>query len=136
MQLSALLVSQVAHAAPGAPQLDSERVLQVAAEQHPDGQDAASQTHSPPPHRWPTVHCAAAPHWHAPLALQPSARAASQATHEAPPTPHADSDRGLQPFPEQQPFGQLAAVQPLQLPLAHGWPEAQTWHADPPLPQA
>jgi hypothetical protein len=45
------------------------------------------------------------------LSVQLSARAGSQATHAAPPEPHAASEGAVQVEPEQQPFGQIFALQ-------------------------
>jgi hypothetical protein len=38
--------------------------------------------------------------------------------------------------PEQQPFGQLVALQPLHSPLPQVWPPGHFWQAPPPTPQA
>jgi hypothetical protein len=54
------------------------------------------------------------------LSVQLSARAGSQATHAAPPEPHAASEGAVQVEPEQQPFGQIFALQSVaQVPPVH-----------------
>ncbi len=68
--------------------------------------------------------------------MQPSATVALQAPQPAPFVPHAAAVGITQVFPEQQPPGQLAGVQPLQTPPLEQVPPRQTWHAEPPVPQA
>jgi hypothetical protein len=114
VQVSVSAGSQVRHAAPGAPQRASERDTQVVPSQHPVGHEVALQTHFPVTQRWPAPHAGAVPHVQVPVAAQPSARVASQPTHTAPPLPQVASAGGLQVAPEQQPPGQLVALQPLQ----------------------
>ena len=110
MQPSAVTGSQAAHAAPGAPQVARARAVQAPAEQHPVGQEAASQTQAPAEQRWPAAHGAAPPHSHAPAAEHTSPTPAQLA--QGPPTgPHAVSDGVVQTRPLQQPSGQLVASQ-------------------------
>jgi hypothetical protein len=71
------------------------------------------------------LHTGPPPQLHAPPAEQESARAVSQPTHTAPPLPQVASAGGLQVAPEQQPVGQLVALQPLQCPAVHVWPAGQ-----------
>ena len=116
LQLSAREGSQVKHAAPAAPQRASDGETQLTPSQHPVGHEVALHTHFPATHRWPALHRGAAPQTHAPVGEQPSARVASQPTHTAPPLPHVASAGGLHVAPEQQPPGQLVALQPLHFP--------------------
>ncbi len=117
VQLSAAAVSQEMHTAPAAPQRMSDRDTQVAAlSQQPLGQLVALQTHLPAEQRWPAAHAGPVPQAQVPPAAQPSARVASQPTQAAPPLPQVASDGGLQVAPEQQPPGQLVALQPLHRP--------------------
>jgi hypothetical protein len=113
---SASAGSQVTHAAPAAPQRDSDRDTQVAPSQQPPGHEVALQTHLPPTHICEAPQAAAPPQLQVPLAEQPSARVASQPTQTAPPLPQVASAGGLQVAPEQQPLGQLVALHPLQCP--------------------
>lgn len=91
----------------------------------------SSHAHSPPRQRWPGAQAAPPPHWQAPPELQPSARSGSHATHAAAPVAHVVVDGGLHVVPEQQPEGQVAAVQPLQTPPVQVWPAGHCWHAAP-----
>lgn len=116
VQLSAVPVLHKEHAAPFAPQRKSDRDVHVIPSQQPDGHEVALQTHLPAVQRWPTAHAAPVPQAQVPPAAQPSARVASQPTQTAPPLPHVASDGALQVAPEQQPAGQLVALQPLQRP--------------------
>jgi hypothetical protein len=116
VQLSAAAVLHDTLAAPLAPQRMSDRETQMVTSQHPDGHDVALQTHWPAEQRCPATHAAPVPHEQVPAAAQPSARVASQPTHAAPPLPQVASEGGLQVAPEQQPDGQLVALQPLQRP--------------------
>lgn len=94
LQVSALLVSQVRQAAPGAPHADRLRPRHTLPAQHPSGHDASSQTQTPPSHRWPSPHGAVPPHRHSPVTAQVSARSASQARQAPALTPHVGTDRG------------------------------------------
>ena len=134
VQVSASAGSQEIHAAPGAPQRVSCRETQVAPSQQPVGQEVALQTHLPALHLWPAPQAGAVPQTQAPVAEQPSAWVASQPTQTVPPLPHAASERGLQVAPEQQPFGQLVELQPLQCPPVQVWPAGHAWQAPPPPP--
>jgi hypothetical protein len=116
VQVSATAGSQVTQATPAAPHRASERDTQVAPSQQPLGHEVALHTHLPATHLCPAPQAAAAPHTQVPAAEQPSARVASQPTQTAPPLPQVASTCGLQVAPEQQPFGQLVALQPLQCP--------------------
>jgi hypothetical protein len=101
--------------------------------QQPVGQLVASHTHAPPTQRWPSAHTPELPHAHEPVAEQRSAPA-SQAAQVVPPAPQAVTvsvESGTQVAPEQQPAGQLAAVQ-VQVPPTQVWPLAQAA----PAPQA
>jgi hypothetical protein len=127
VQLSATPGSQVMHAAPAAPHLDSDRETQVAPSQQPLGHEAGLQTHLPPTHLCAAPHSAAPPQVQAPVAEQASARVVSQPTQTAPPLPQVVSDGALQVAPEQQPPGQLVALQPLQCPAVQVWPGSSRW---------
>ncbi len=134
VQLSATPGSQVMHAAPVAPHLDSDGETQVAPSQQPLGHEAGLQTHLPPTHLCAAPHSAAPPQVQAPVAEQASARVASQPMQTAPPLPQVVSDGALQVAPEQQPPGQLVALQPLQCPAVQVWPAGQVVQAPPPPP--
>jgi hypothetical protein len=134
VQVSASAASQEIHATPGAPQRVSCRETQVAPSQQPVGHDVALQTQRPPLHLCPAAHAGAAPQTQAPVAAQPSARVASQPMQTAPPLPQVASEGGLQVAPEQQPVGQLVALQPLQCPPVQVWPAGHDWQAPPPPP--
>jgi hypothetical protein len=76
------------------------------------------------------------PHEQLPDAEQPSALVASQPTQARPPLPQVVSAGGLHVAPEQQPSGQLVALQPLQAPPVQVWPFGQGWQAPPPVPHS
>jgi hypothetical protein len=115
-QPSARTESQPTHAAPPDPQVVSDGELHAVPAQQPFGQLLASQAQDPPEQRWPAAQAGRAPQAHVPVAEQLSARRASQPTQIAPPAPQVVKDGGLQVAPEQQPFAQLVALQPLQAP--------------------
>jgi len=84
------LVPQSRQAAPAGPQAATESGVQAPpAPQHPEGQLAASQTHSAPSQRCPAAHSATGAHRHAP----PAHRSAPgpQTLQVAPAAPHSDS---------------------------------------------
>lgn len=85
-------------------------------EQQPLAQVAALQaTHVPLLQPSGGVHGGLLPHWQ-PVAAHESDVAGSQATHAAPAVPQVVGDDALQVGPEQHPFGQNAASQPLHVP--------------------
>ena len=87
-QLSAPIESQAEQAAPPMPQpAEVGGETQVLPAQQPPAQLLESHTQLPETQRWPAVQ-ATPPHVHSPLAEQPSARAASQATQAWPWLPH------------------------------------------------
>lgn len=110
-------------------------VTQVVPWQHPVAQDAASHTHTPFWHRWPTAQGAPLlPHWQPPAIVQALERL-SQLAHATPPPPHRGKPVVSQLAPLQQPLTQLAAVQPVQaFPVQLSVP--QLAQAAPPVPQA
>jgi hypothetical protein len=130
------VTSHATQLAPAMPQLPIARSRQLAPSQHPDGQELSSQMQSPATHRCPATHAVPSPHAHAPSGPQRSARIASHTRQTDPATPHALADCGKQEAPEQQPFGQLAASQPEQLPARHVSPVGHDEHASPALPHA
>jgi len=134
VQLSAVLDEHAVHAPPWEPHAPRPFAWHTPFAQQPFGQLVASHTHCPLEQRWPAAHDGPAPQRQAPPA-QLSAPAPHE-THAAPLKPHAVAVCiVVHVLPEQHPFGQLAAVQPLQTPLVHVWPIAQPWHAPPPAPQ-
>jgi hypothetical protein len=135
-QPSADFASHEVQAAPSVPQVPMELAWQAfAAEQQPVGHEVASQTQVPLEQRWPGAQAPPLPQAQVPSAAQPSARFASQETQPLPAVAHAAAVGGVvQVDPEQQPAGQLAGVQPLQMPPLQT-PGAQDWQAAPPLPQ-
>ena len=134
VQLSAVAGSHETQTAPAAPQRVSDRDTQVAPSQQPVGHDAVLHTQRPVTQRWPAAQAGPPPHAQVPPAAQPSARVLSQPTQAAPPLPHEASEGLLQVAPEQQPPGQLVALQPLQRPPPQVCPVGQVWQAPPPAP--
>ena len=74
------------------------------------------QTHEPPTHSVPPPHAGLVPQRHSPEVVQRLARVTSQVTQAAPLTPQAATVAVEQVAPEQQPLGQLVALQPLHTP--------------------
>jgi hypothetical protein len=68
--------------------------------------------------------------------LHESESCGSHATHAAPPVPHVFAVRVRHCGPEQHPFGQLVAVQLLQMPAVHVAGLGQLWHVRPAVPHA
>jgi hypothetical protein len=134
-QASARMRSQATHARPPPPQLDRDGRLQVVPEQQPFGQLVPSHIQAPLEQRWPAAQAAEVPQAQVPAAEQLSARTASQPTQLTPPLPQVAKEGTLQVAPEQQPFGQLLELQPLQVPLLQVWPVGQTSQLPPPVPQ-
>lgn len=89
--------------------------------QQPLGQLVASHRQTPAWQRWPTPQLAPAPHAHCPPAEQLSARVTSHATQSAPGSAQVPVPAATHVVPEQQPDGQLAALQ-THAPAAHTWP--------------
>jgi hypothetical protein len=134
LQASALVASHATQAPPPTPQaLGVGGVVHAPAVQHPPGHDAALQTQAPPTHACPGPHGALPPHWHCPVAEQPSDVIVSQATHPTPPVPHAAKDSVLHVGPEQHPAVHVI-VQPEQAPAVHACPAGHGAHVLPPLP--
>jgi hypothetical protein len=77
--------------------------------QQPDGQLVASHVQVPPTQCWPAAQALPEPQRHWALA-QPSAPTPHD-LHAAPPVPQDDADGVMQVVPEQQPFGQVDALQ-------------------------
>lgn len=77
------------------------------------------------------------PHRHLPVAEQVSVRMGLQVVHATAPMPQEASVGGVQVEPEQQPFGQLAALHPLpaHTPLLQT-PASHASHAPPADPHA
>jgi hypothetical protein len=136
-QLSAFVGSQVTHALPFVPQLESDAVSHVVPEQQPAGQEAALQTHLPLTHAWPAPQGALPPQAHAPDAEHVSALVGSHAVHATPLTPHVTNADVLHVEPEQQPVAQSVAPHPLHVPEAvQVCGLGQVSQAPPPLPHA
>ena len=134
VHLSAVRWSQATHTIPAEPHRASSGVTQTPASQQPLGHDAASHPQCPPVHFWPAAHATPEPHAQAPAAEHPSARSLSHPTQAAAPRPQAARVGTLQVAPEQQPSGQVAAVQLLHLPAVQPSVAGQTSHALPPAP--
>ncbi len=88
-------------------------------------------------HSWPAAHAGPVPQTQVPALLHALARRGSQRTHFAPALPQLSRDLALHE-PEQQPSGQLVAVQTEQAPeVPHFlFPSLQTSQEPPPAPQA
>jgi hypothetical protein len=125
---------QAIHAPPPVPQVLRDGTLQTPLAQQPFGQDWALQTHAPATHSVPALQAGLVLQRHSPDEVQMLARVTSQVTHADPAVPQASRPAGEQVLPEQQPFAQLLAVQPLHTPPVQVW-VPQFWHAAPPLPQ-
>jgi hypothetical protein len=110
--------------------------LQVVPLQQPDAHETPSQTQAPFTQRCPSPQRPPSPHWQPPVE-QLSLRDGSQAAHAAPALPHvADLGGVLQVAPEQQPWGQLVAVQELHTPPLQTPPSPHGVHWFPGVPQA
>jgi hypothetical protein len=133
-QPSARMPAQAIHAPPPLPHADGDGAWHVLPAQQPLGHELASHTQWPPRQCWPAPQAGPAPQTHAPEAEQPSAWFASQPTHATPRLPQVVSEGALQVAPEQQPFGQLVALHPLQAPELHICPAGQGSQRPPPVP--
>jgi hypothetical protein len=133
-QVSAVVDEQALQLAPPVPQVVKVGAWQAPPAQHPLGHDCALQTQAPLTHTVPAPHAGLVPQPHSPVTEQTFARVGSHATQAAPLTPQVPSPALVQVAPEQQPPGQLEALQPLHTPPAQLW-EPQSWQAAPPLPQ-
>lgn len=133
-QPSAPVVEQAVQALPPAPQACNVEGTQPPAEQHPSGQETASQPQLPPTQRRPVGQGGPLPQAHPPLVEQLSALSELQAEQAAPPTPQLIVDGGRQVAPEQQPVAHMALVQPLQTPALQVCPAGQGWQLPPPAP--
>jgi hypothetical protein len=134
-QLSASLELQETQAIPSVPQLANTDVVHVAPLQHPPGHEVELQMHLPCEQTCPGPQGPDDPQLHAPAAEQLSALAATHAEQATPATPQVANAEVSQVAPEQQPLGQLAAVQPVQAPPASQfWFDGQVAHAEPPPP--
>jgi hypothetical protein len=107
----------------------------VLPEQQPFAHELAVHWQLPFKHAWPATHFAFPPQVHAPP-VQPSATDGSHVPQPTPFVPHAVALGMVHVFPEQQPPGQLAGVQPLQTPPCEQVPPRHIWQAEPPVPQA
>jgi hypothetical protein len=133
-QPSAVALLHAVQAEPPIPQAASVGALQTPPEQQPVGQESASHVHAPPTHSVPAPQAEPVPHRHSPDDEQLLARVRSHAAHTEPPDPHVAVPAGMHVAPEQQPLGQLPALQPLHAPPAQVC-APQSWQAPPPLPQ-
>ena len=123
-QVSAL-APQVRQTPPSVPHAPVPWAAQAPALQQPLGQEAPSHRQPPAAQRWPAAQDAAAPHWQVPEAEQVSDLWTSHATQALPRVPQLATEAVRQVAPEQQPLGQLAEVQPEQMPALQVWPPAQ-----------
>jgi len=92
-------------------------------EQHPDGHDVPSQTHTPAWQRAPSAHGGPFPQAQAPIGVQRLA-VAPQRTQAAPATPQVAGARGRHTPPAQQPSTHAAASH-TQAPPTQRWPAVQ-----------
>jgi len=134
-QPSADVALHVVQALPPTPQELVVGALQTPFAQQPLGHDCALQTQLPATHTVPMPHAALVPQRHSPEELQRLARVRSQVTQAEPLEPQVPSAAAVQVAPEQQPLGQLPALQPLQTPPVQVW-APQSWQEPPPLPHA
>jgi hypothetical protein len=133
VQLSASVGAHAVHAPPALPQAAGLLGVQVLDVQQPLGQLVPSHTHVPLLQRWPGLHAGPVPHLQLPA--EQMSPVAPHDTHAAPERPHAvDAPEVLHVSPEQQPLGQLAAVQPLHTPPVHVCPAAQPSQTPPAAP--
>jgi hypothetical protein len=129
-QPSAFSASHALQAAPDAPQVVVESVLQMLPEQQPLAHEVAPHTHAPPTHRCPAPHEGPVPQAHAPP-LQVSALVASQVAQPPPAVPHALTVGAVHTLPAQQPLGHEVAshthAPPThRCPAPHGAPAPHT----------
>ena len=101
--------SQAAQAVPGLAHALAVSGSQLDPLQQPAGHDAASHKQAPFAQRWPGAQSGPLPQAQTP-ATHPSARAPSQATHEAPCRPQAVVEGDVHFAPAQQPAGQEPGV--------------------------
>jgi hypothetical protein len=102
---------QTAQAPPPTPQAEKFDSSQMLPLQHPAHPELVLHTQRPVDvQRWPVAQAAAPLQVQTP-AVQLSPRS-PQSTHAAPPTPHAPTAFGVHTPPEQQPLGQVVALQP------------------------
>jgi hypothetical protein len=134
-QLSDRVAEHPTHAAPSVPQVVVDETSQVVPLQHPLGHDVELQTHAPPEHTCPVVHCAFAPHWH-PRRPQAFALVMSHAEQAAPFVPHVATDDVSHAAPAQHPEGQFCGVHPVQTCAVHVCGDGQAEHVDPCVPHA
>lgn len=126
------------HAAPDRPHAASVTPgLQTSPSQQPSGHEAGVHRHASDWHSWPAAHAGPVPHTQVPALLHALARSGSQRTQTPPSFPHVSSDRVLHE-PEQQPSGQVRAVQLEQDPSKEHFllPSVHSSQEPPPLPQA
>lgn len=117
-QLSAELVLHRAHATPSVPQFPNAEVVHVSPLQQPPGHEVELQTQCPWTQICPVPQGPEDPQLQAPAAEQLSALDAAQAAQAAPATPQLVNPEVSHVAPAQQPLGQLAAVQPVQVPAS------------------
>jgi hypothetical protein len=134
VQVSAIVGSHAAQAAPADPQRPSDRDTQELPSQQPVGHEPASHMHRLALHFWPTPHGAPVPHTQAPAAEQPSAFVMSHPTQTAPAYAQVETEGALQVAPEQQPLGHVVLLQPLQRPAVQVWFGGQVSQLLPPPP--
>jgi len=133
-QLSAVVVLQALQVAPAFPHCSAVGLVHWPLLQQPLGQLVGSQMQAPPLHTWPGAQAGPAPQVQAP-AVQVSEAPTRHEAQTAPPIPHLASLGTWQVPSKQHPLGQLAVLQPLQVPERHSPPAGQSWQASPPVPQ-
>ena len=94
LQRLALLMSQVAQAAPAVPHVAREGAVHTLPWQQPVGHDVASHMHAPFMQRWPAPQGAPLPQRHCPSIEHMSALSSSHAVQAAAPVPQAETERG------------------------------------------
>ena len=132
-QLSAEAALQAAQVAPARPHWAAVGLRHWSAAQHPLRQLVESHTQAPPLQRWPEPQAGPPPQVQVP-AVQPSVAVVTHEAQTAPPMPQAVSVRVWHTPSKQHPLGQLAALQPVQVPPLQVPPAGQAWQASPPLP--
>jgi hypothetical protein len=108
------------------PHADELGAVHVDPAQQPLGHEIGSQTQAPPEHRCPAPHAGPPSHRQTPPTHESAVE--PQATHAAPPVPHADALGAVHVDPAQQPLGHDVASQ-TQTPPEHRCPAP---HAGPP----
>jgi hypothetical protein len=115
---------------------DVPEAQRLRASQQPFAQLAVVHWQCPPWQVWPGAQAAKPPQVHAPRALHPSARLASQDTQTPPPAPHAVTEVVAAQLPSLQQVVQLPALQLEHTPASQTPVAPQSAHKPPPAPHA